>query len=126
MRVESLLVQRCDLVRKSTEPTGRDSYGRPIYGDIREISIPCRLDQIQERVAPDDTGNDILISNLLFLGAAVRPTSDMRVENVRDAVSGAVIVDGAFRVVSIHPSYSMRRLHHYEVTLARDGVSNGK
>lgn len=118
------MVHRCDLVLLSDEPTGRDPYGRPIYGETRNSNVPCRLDQIRERVAADDTGNDVILTNVLILGPALQPTSNMTVENIRDE-EGRTVVPGTFRVITIHAAYSMRRLHHYELSLTKESAENG-
>lgn len=123
MRINPLLVHICDLIYTSKDPIDTDPYGRPIYGDVIETNVPCRLDQVMERVVQDETGTDIIISHMMIFNKDQEPTYNMKVVNIRDRNKGNVVIEGSFRVMSIHPSYGMRSLHHYEVDLTRDSSS---
>lgn len=101
------------------ESTGEDDYGRPIPGDIESINIPCRVDQIRERVASDDTGNDYILSNVLFLGANEPVTTEAKIFNIKD-LQGNPVLTGSFSVKNLNPVYGRRSLHHKEVTLLRE------
>lgn len=120
MRIKSLLVHRCDTIFQSEESTETDPYGRPIFSEIKAYDVICRLDSVQERIVPDDTGNDILITHMMTFSPENEPLTNMRIENIRDK-HGFIVLRGTFRVVSINPVYGRRVLHHYEVDLTKDG-----
>lgn len=118
MSFKSLLVHRCTLLIQ-VEGAQEDDYGRPIPGTIEHMNIPCRVDQVRERVASDDTGNDFILSNILFLGPGHEVTLDTKIVNIED-LEGNPVLSGSFSVKNRNPVYGRRRLHHLEITLQKE------
>lgn len=118
MNFNSLLIHRCSFLIQG-EQMGEDDYGRPISGTIESINIRCRLDQMRERVVADDTGNDYILTNVLFLGSEQSIDLDTKIFNIKD-LNGNVVLAGTFIPKDIKPVYGRRNLHHYEVSLLKE------
>lgn len=118
MNFKKLLIHRCTLLTEG-ESTAEDDYGRPIPSTIESINVPCRVDQIRERVASDDTGNDFILSNVLFLDETQTVSLTTRIFHIED-LQGNPVLTGSFAVKNINPVYGRRKLHHTEVTLQRE------
>lgn len=118
MNFKKLLIHRCTLLTEG-ESTAEDDYGRPIPSTIESINTPCRVDQIRERVASDDTGNDFILSNVLFLDETQTVSLTTRIFHIED-LQGNPVLTGSFVVKNINPVYGRRKLHHTEVTLQRE------
>lgn len=124
MRFDRLLIHRCTLV-KHGQVTGQDPYGRDIIEDVPIENVPCRLDQLQKRVSTDERGTDFITENVLFLSASQQVEPSMKVHSIKD-LRGNDVVPGIFGIQNIKPIYGRIRLHHYEVTLQKEGESSGE
>lgn len=117
MRFKTLLVHRCSLLTAG-ESTGEDDYGRPIQSMIETINVPCRVDQVRERVVSGATGNDFILNNTLILGAKIPIFLDTQVLEIKD-LDGNPVLEGSFSIENINPFYKGPKLHHYEIALQR-------
>jgi len=118
MNFKKLLIHRCSLLTEG-EATGEDDYGRPIPSTIESINVPCRVDQIRERTAYDSTGNDYIVTNVLFLDANETVASTTKIFHIED-LEGNPVLSGSFSVKDINPVYGRRKLHHNEITLQKE------
>lgn len=118
MRFERHLIHRCTLTKQGIE-TGKDSYNKPIYGEVITQSVPCRVDQIRRRVSRDEYGTDVLVENILFLSSAEKIDTKTLVSDLKDK-EGSVLLEGTHSVQSVNPIYKRDRLHHYEATLKKE------
>lgn len=118
MRFKSLLVHRCSLLTAG-ETTGEDDYGRPIQGMVETINVPCRVDQVRERVVTGATGDDFILNNTLILGAKIPVFLDSKVLQIKD-LDGNLVLEGSFSIEHINPFYKGQKLHHYEISLQRE------
>lgn len=117
MRFKSLLNHRCTLLIEG-EVTGQDEYGRDVVTSIENMNVPCKLDEPKFRSVPDDTGTDIIIDSMLFLHPKFQVDLGTTILNIVD-LEGNPVIQGSFSVVDISPIYSLKKLHHYELTLRR-------
>lgn len=104
---------------------GQDPYGRDIVEDVRIENVPCRLDQVKKRVSVDERGVDFIVEDILFLPASQIVEPNMKVQDIKD-LHGNNVAPGVFSIQNISPAYGRVRLHHYEVTLQKEGESDGK
>jgi len=118
MRFKTLLVHRCSLLTAG-EATGEDDYGRPIQTTIETINVPCRVDQVRERVVSGATGDDFILNNTLILSAKIPIFLDTKILEIRD-LEGAAVLEGSFSIENINPFYKGPKLHHYEIALQRE------
>jgi len=118
MRFNSLLVHRCSLL-SAGESIGEDDYGRPIQSMVETINVPCRVDQVRERVVSGATGDDFILNNTLILGAKIPIFLDTKVLQIKD-LQGTPVLEGSFSVENINPFYKGPKLHHYEISLQRE------
>lgn len=123
MRFERRLIHRCTLV-KPGQVIGQDPYGRDIYGDVPIENVSCRLDQMRKQVSVDGYGIDYIVENVLFLTASQAIEPSMKVQDIKD-LQGNIVAAGVFSIQKINPAYGRVRLHHYEVTLQKEGDSSG-
>lgn len=112
-----LLIHRCTLITPG-QVIGEDEYGQDIVSDVVDRGVACRVDQIRQRPSRDETGTDIILTNVLFLPSEVVVSPEMRIENILDK-KGIPVLMGAFAVENILPIYDREKLHHYEVSLQR-------
>lgn len=124
MRFERHLIHRCTLV-KPGQVIGQDPYGRDIYGNVSIPNVICRLDQMRKRVSTDERGTDFIVENVLFLAASQAIEPIMKVQDIKD-LQGNIVSSGIFSIQNINPAYGRVRLHHYEVTLQKEGEGDGK
>lgn len=118
MRFKSLLVHRCSLLTAG-ETTGEDDYGRPIQSMVETINVPCRVDEVRERIVSGATGDDFILNNTLILGAKIPIYLDTKVLQIKD-LQGVPVLDGSFSIENINPYYKGQKLHHYEISLQRE------
>lgn len=118
MRFKTLLVHRCSLLTTG-EATGEDDYGRPIPSTVETINVPCRVDQVRERVVSGATGEDFILNNTLILGAEIPILLDTKVLEIKD-LQGNPVLEGSFSIENINPFYKGQKLHHYEIALQRE------
>ncbi|MGV7002480.1 putative minor capsid protein [Priestia megaterium] len=116
MRFKSLLVHRCSILTAG-ETTGEDDYGRPIQSMVETINVPCRVDQVRERVVSGATGDDFILNNTLILSYPVY--LDSKVLQIKD-LDGNLVLEGSFSIEHINPFYKGQKLHHYEISLQRE------
>jgi hypothetical protein len=120
MRFERLLVHRCTIVYSTDVVVGKDPYNRDIYGDEPNSNVPCRVDQIKRSVSADTNGVDNIVDNILFLSPTTQVNESMKIMDIK-AKNGEVVLEGVFTVNRIDPIQGKRKLHHYEVTLKKEG-----
>lgn len=118
MRFKTLLIHRCSLLTAG-EAIGEDDYGRPIQTMIETINVPCRVDQVRERIVSGATGDDFILNNTLILGAKIPIFLDTQVLQIKD-LEGNPVLEGSFSIETINPFYKGQKLHHYEIALQRE------
>ncbi|MEK4721515.1 putative minor capsid protein [Priestia sp. FSL W8-0524] len=123
MRFERILTHRCTIVLTG-QKIGETEYGKPIYSDVPIGNVPCRADQIRRKASVDQYGVDFIIENILFVGPDKQIPSDAKIKDIRD-LKDRPVLDGVYTVEKAQPIYSKVRLHHYEVTLQKEGDGNG-
>ncbi|MEN3781490.1 hypothetical protein [Priestia megaterium] len=117
MRFITMLNHRCTLFIQG-EVTGQDDYGRDIVSNIESMNVPCKLDETVFRAVQDDTGTDTILDSILFLHPDYKVDLGTTILNIVD-LEGNPVIQGSFSVQDIHPIYSLKKLHHFEVTLRR-------
>lgn len=118
MRFKTLLIHRCSLLTAG-EAIGEDDYGRPIQTMIETINVPCRVDQVRERIVSGATGDDFILNNTLILGSKIPVYLDTKVLEIKD-LQGNSVLEGSFSIENINPFYDSKKLHHYEISLQRE------
>ncbi|MEH7485550.1 hypothetical protein [Priestia megaterium] len=124
MRFERILTHRCTIVLTG-QKIGETEYGKPIYGELPAEDVPCRAEQITRRISRDQYGVDFITENILFLGADQQIPSNTKVRDIRD-LKDRPVLEGIYTVEKAQPIYSRVSLHHYEITLQKEGDSDGE
>jgi len=124
MRFERILTHRCTIVLTG-QKIGETEYGKPIYMDVPIENVPCRADQIRRKASVDQYGVDFIIENILFVGPDRKIPSDAKIKDIQD-LQGNVVLEGVHTPENVKPVYSKVRLHHYEITLQKEGDSDGE
>lgn len=114
---KKLLIHRCTLIN-SGEVIGTDDYGRDIVGEAKEENVPCRFDEIQQKIGFDESGIDFIFENALFFDKDVKISLDTKIRDIKDPF-GMIIMEGEHRIERLTPIYDSKRLHHWEAVIQK-------
>lgn len=118
MRFGALLIHRCTLIHQG-QKIGEDEYGQDIFGDLVEANVPCRVDKVQQFVSPDNSGEDYIQENTLFISKQIKVSLSMRIRDIIDK-EGNPVLPGDFRIKLVNPMFGKRKLNHFEISIRKE------
>ena len=123
MSLRRLLVHLCTTVTPG-QKIDETEYGKPIYGEVTKVDVPCRSDLVRQFKSSDMYGTDVMTTNMLFLKPDETFTEQTKFSNIRDK-QGNVLLEGTYSVEDSKPAYGRKLLHHHEVSLKKESDSSG-
>lgn len=123
MSLRRLLIHTCTTATPG-QKIGENTYGKPIYGEVKKEGVRCRSDLIKAVRSSDTYATDIITTKMLFLAPDETFTDETRFSDIRDK-DGVLMLSGTYAVEESKPAYGRRQLHHHEVTLKKVSDSNG-
>lgn len=117
MRFRTLLNHRCSLLTQG-KVIGQDEYGRDIIEQVEIMNVPCRLDQIRQKVVAGEVGTDFVYEQVMFFDNDAEVTLVEEISHITD-LEGVLIVEGSFSIDNINPVFGRKKLHHFELSVKR-------